>query len=212
MKKSMEMTKREVRLRALAARDALPAQERKRYSEEILQKVIRLEAYQAADALLTYVNFRSEVETEKLIEHAFDIGKAVFVPAVSGWEMEFFRIASWNDLKSGYQGILEPKQEAENSYRTWREQRKGTQAATLLCLPGAAFDRQRHRIGYGGGYYDRYLSALFAAQEKTETIRTTALAYSCQVLAEIPQEAHDLQPERIVTEREIIEEKTRIGR
>lgn len=204
----MEQTKREVREQALALRDTLIPAERTAYSKEITEKIIHLDCYRNAAALLIYVSFRSEVETRLLIGKALLDHKAVFVPAVSGREMEFFRITSLNELKSGYQGILEPSQESENSYRSWMK--KNISAKTLLCMPGAAFDRERNRIGYGGGYYDRYLSSFSVKhKEKNGDTDTIALAFSCQVFAEIPHEPHDLRPERIVTEQEIIAERNR---
>ncbi len=202
----MKQSKREWRARGLSLRDALSPAERMTYSREIIEKVICLDCYRNAAALLTYMNFRSEVETGMLIETALTDRKMVFAPAVSGQEMEFFRIRSLTELKSGYRGILEPPQEAEASYQVWAGQRENATAGTLVCMPGAAFDRERNRIGYGGGYYDRYLSALLTGQgEGRRNVETIALAFSCQILAGIPGEPHDLQPGKIVTEREIIE-------
>lgn len=201
----MEQTKREVREKALALREALLPAERMAYSKEIIDKIIHLDCYQNAAAILVYVSFRSEVDTRMLIEKALSDKKAVFAPAVSGQEMEFFRITSLNKLKSGHQGILEPAQESEASYRIWMRQKENTSTKTLMCMPGAAFDKERNRIGYGGGYYDRYLSALLAEHgERSSDTETVALAFSCQIFAEIPREPHDLRPDRIVTEREII--------
>ncbi len=203
----MKQTKREVRERALALRDALLPAERTTYSNEIIDRIIHLDCYRNAEALLIYVSFRSEVETGTLIEKALLDKKAVFAPAVSGREMEFYRITSLNELKSGYQGILEPAKESAASFRAWTRQNESILAKTLLCMPGAAFDREKNRIGYGGGYYDRYLSALSAEREqRTENIESIALAFSCQIFAKIPREPHDLRPDRIVTEREIIAE------
>lgn len=204
----MEQTKREVREKALSLRDALLPAKRMAYSKEIIDRIIHLDCYQKAVAILVYINFRSEVETGMLIEKALLDEKAVFAPAVSGREMEFFRITSLNELKSGYQGILEPLQDAETSYRAWLRQKENTSTKTLFCMPGAAFDRERNRIGYGGGYYDRYLSARSAEHgERSGDTETIALAFSCQIFAKIPCEPHDLRPDRIVTEREIITER-----
>lgn len=204
----MEQIKREVREKALSLRDALSPAERTAYSKEIMDRIIHLDCYRNAAALLVYVSFRSEVETETLIDKALSDQKTVFAPAVSGREMEFFRITSLRELKSGYQGILEPAQEMKASYRTWVRQRETASAKALLCMPGAAFDRERNRIGYGGGYYDRYLSALLKEPLiQPDSISSAALAFSCQVFAKIPCELHDLRPERIITEREIIEER-----
>lgn len=201
----MEQAKREMRVRALALRDALLPVERTAFSKEIVDKIIHLDCYRNASALLVYVNFRSEVETITLIEKALMDKKTVFAPAVSGLEMEFFQITSLSELKSGYQGIMEPVQETKVSYRAWVRQRETASKKTLLCMPGAAFDRERNRIGYGGGYYDRYLFALSKEPEmQSGNIESVALAFSCQIFSKIPCEPHDRRPGRIVTEKEIL--------
>lgn len=194
----MELTKREARAQALALRDGLSAAERERYSECIVKNLTDYACYQEATALLTYVSFRSEVDTTHLIEQALAVGKAVFVPRVMGQEMDFFRIVSFADLEEGYRGILEPKARIATAFNM----RDMAAERTLICMPGAAFDRAHHRIGYGGGYYDRYLTDLLAGASHSVDGRivTAALAFACQILPEIPREAHDISPEFIVTE------------
>ncbi len=188
------MDKKQMRAFALARRDGLTGKQRKDGSDRIVEQLTELPCYREAGALLTYVSFRSEVDTFPLIRRALAEGKAVFAPRVSGRGMEFFRILSLGDLKEGYRGILEPQ--GEDSYTDWMGQ------GTLVCLPGAAFDRNRHRIGYGGGFYDRYLWKL--QERRDEKINTAALAFACQIFEEIPWEAHDIRPACIVTEKEII--------
>lgn len=197
-------TKKQIRAAALSRRDGLPAKEREVYSRLISEKLTALPCYRQAQAVLTYVSFRSEVDTGFLLEQALEDRKAVFAPRVSGREMEFFRIAAASDLAEGYHGILEPA--GGISYIDWISQiRKTEQPYTLICLPGAAFDRKRHRIGYGGGFYDRYLGRLRADNEEgLPRIVMAALAFSCQVLKEIPWESHDICPDCIVTETEVI--------
>ena len=190
----MEQTKAEVRGRALALRDEIPAQERMRCSEKIVKNLTEHICYRETQVLLTYVSFRSEVDTISLIEQAFADGKEVFATRVAGREMDFFRITDLCDLAEGYHGILEPRNHITESYSP-------IAGKALMCMPGAAFDRAHHRIGYGGGYYDRYLSRI-SVQAK-HTICTAALAYDCQILQEIPWDSHDICPERIVTETEI---------
>lgn len=73
--------------------------------------------------------------------------------------------------------------------------------SVLVCLPGAAFDRSCHRIGYGGGFYDRYLGDTACPQMKYVT---AALSFNCQIFEEIPWETHDIRPEQIITQTEII--------
>ena len=190
----MGQTKAEVRTLALALRDEMPKQERMRCSEKIVKNLTEHTCYREAQELLTYVSFRSEVDTISLIEQAFADGKAVFVPRVAGREMDFFRIKGLCDLEEGYHGILEPRDHITEVYNSLI-------GKALMCMPGVAFDRAHHRIGYGGGYYDRYLSNLSGHMK--DMICTTALAYDCQILQEIPWDSHDICPERIVTETEI---------
>lgn len=207
------MDKKQMRVLALSKRDSLKEEQRKAGSEKIIRRLVGLSEYQRADAILTYVSFRSEAATFALIHRAFADGKAVFVPKVLGRDMEFFKISSVDDLREGYQGILEPDETL--AYIDWishlldtpshiREEgadRFGFPHA-LICLPGAAFDRERHRIGYGGGFYDRYLSK--TEEIRTGTVTTIALAFDCQIFEEIPWEAHDIRPAFIVAESEII--------
>lgn len=210
--------KKRLRAAALAKRDGLTAQQRRRYSDSIIKNLTSLPCYREADAVLMYISFRSEVDTIPLIERAFAEGKAVFAPKVDGKEMEFYRIFSQSDLAAGYRGILEPV--GGQSIAEWISDRIGQ--CVLICMPGAVFDRARHRIGYGGGFYDRYLGRLLQNKEcmdmahlqtGTDTVKTrqksaafstAALAYDCQIFEKIPWNAHDICPARIITETSII--------
>lgn len=195
--------KKRFRTEALAARDILTLEQRKCYSDRIIKNLLSLPCYQEADALLTYISFRSEVDTFPLLEQAFADGKAVFAPKVLGKEMAFYRIFSKDDLVAGYQGILEPT--GGQLFETRKDDQSSQRV--LICLPGAAFDRSCHRIGYGGGFYDRYLGDAACPQMKYVT---AALAFNCQIFEEIPWETHDIRPECIITETEIIKEKRNV--
>lgn len=226
-----DIKKKRIRLAALAERDSLTAEQRRDYSKRIVKKVTSLPCYRDADALLTYVSFRSEVDTFPLMEQAFADGKAVFVPKVLGKEMDFFRICSFADLTEGYRGILEPSggelidswiDDRFGQFEKFRMEKplKGKAAeksafgasSVLVCLPGAAFDRARHRIGYGGGFYDRFLSRFSEKKGGTDAVAhprmkftTAALSFSCQIFEEIPCETHDICPMCVVTEKEILQ-------
>ena len=92
----------------------------------------------------------------------------------------------------------------ENSIGQKRDLRRGLYQA-MMWMPGAAFDRSRHRIGYGKGFYDRYLDRWHHMVKQPEIrLTTAALAYSCQVVPQLPYEAHDVLPDLLVTEREIL--------
>lgn len=241
--------KKRFRAAALVKRDSLTPQQRNRYSDRIIKKLRSLPCYREADAILTYISFRSEVNTFPLLEQAFADGKAVFAPKVLGKEMAFYRIFSKADLTAGYQGILEPA--GGQRFETWMDDQvsqqkspwqgkllrtgetktcKAVVPSVLICLPGAAFDRSCHRIGYGGGFYDRYLDRLLQdkdnigagtflqtktdaalpAQEGTDIACpqmkyfTAGLSFNCQIFEEIPWEAHDICPMCVVTERNIL--------
>lgn len=204
------MNKKDVRKKVLAVRDAIPAADKVQYDASIWKIVMGTEEYREADAVLAYVSYKSEVDTTALIQQALADGKHVFVPKVSGSEMEFWRISSLEDLREGYKGIREPVQSV--AFSDWISRHIGSKV--LMWMPGVAFDRERHRIGYGGGFYDRYLDRLMKQSEQTtseDQVRTqaggfilikVALAYSCQVLERIPYEEHDVRPDMLVTEQE----------
>ena len=201
------MTKGDIRKNVLAVRDAITAADKAQYDAYIRENVTGMEEYREAEAILAYVSYKSEVDTMTLIQQALADGKYVVAPKVAGNEMEFWQITAMEDLQEGYRGILEPVQDV--SFLDWV--REGCKV--IMWMPGAAFDRERHRIGYGGGFYDRYLNRLLQRLEQTVpteqpmphserfTLTTAALAYECQVLEQIPYEEHDVKPDMLITEQ-----------
>ena len=107
--------------------------------------------------------------------------------------MSFYRINGIKELASGFRGILEPPAQ---EWRKYRMLPLSEGESDLVVMPGAAFDRSCGRLGYGGGYYDRFL--------QTRDIRKIALGFACQILDTLVQEPEDVRPDLIVTEREII--------
>ena len=203
------MNKKDVRKNVLAVRDAITAADKAQYDVSIREIVTGMEEYREAEAILAYVSYKSEVDTTALIQQALADRKNVFAPKVSGSEMEFWQISSLEDLREGYKGIREPVQRV--SFPDWISRHIGSKV--MMWMPGAAFDRERHRIGYGGGFYDRYLNRLSQLSKRTDSaeptrtnwghfmLTTVALAYSCQVLEQIPYEEHDVKPDMLITEQ-----------
>ena len=201
------MNKRDIRKNVLAVRDAIPAADKAQYDVSIREIVTSMEEYREAEAILAYVSYKSEVDTTVLIQQALADGKYVFAPKVAGNEMEFWQITTIEDLQEGYRGILEPVQSV--SFSDWIMEHG---CKVMMWMPGVAFDRERHRIGYGGGFYDRYLDQLLQQSEQTTSadqtrtqsggfiLITVALAYGCQVLERIPYEEHDVKPDMVITE------------
>ncbi len=172
----------------LKLRDSLPPEERKLKSRRIMERIMEYPAFCTARYILCYVDYKNEVETKELLLRCLESGKWVYCPAVSGKDMEFYRISSLKELLPGFHGILEPPQRQESLFLP-----HGKEKETLIIMPGAAFDKRRHRIGYGDGYYDRY-------QHSAGGIRSAALAFSFQVMEQNPYVAHDICPEILFTE------------
>ena len=160
-------------------------------SLKVLAHVLETEEYREAETLFVYVDCKHETETSDLIRRARADGKSVAVPRVLGQEMKFFYIHSLEtDLEDGYFGIREP-------YEKEPADEAADRPGSLMVMPGVAFDEARHRIGYGGGFYDRYLEA-------HPGLDTIALAFEFQVKEEVPFEPFDILPGKIVTEKRVI--------
>ncbi len=186
--------KQGIRSRYLGLRNNLSAGERKQKSQEIWEHVKGDPKYQAARAVLVYMDYRSEVMTTGLVEELLaDTSKKVFAPKVEGMHIRFYEIKSLDELKKGYQGIREPEENPDKRFTPDMAAR----LEAVVLVPGAAFDRQRGRIGYGKGFYDRFFSDY-------GEVYGIALSFSCQIAKEIPMEPHDRRPDIIVTENGII--------
>ena len=181
--------KSDIRRKTIQERLLMSEEEVLEKSRMITKMVLGLQEYHRADTIFCYVDFRKEVQTRKIIEESWCRKKTVAVPRVEGSEMKFYQVRKWSDIKSGYMGILEPEESCkeicpENSN-------------SLMIMPGVAFDEKKNRIGYGGGYYDKYLS-------QTNEIYKVAVAFEQQVYQELLCEEHDLRPDIIVTEKRIL--------
>ena len=175
-----------IRNRIKAVRNAMDRDDCARRSELICGRLSGLSEYMNACNICAYISKGNEVDTRLIIERAWADGKHVYVPKVYGKEMEFIEITGYGELAPGNFGILEPKSD------DFEEIEQG-----LMFMPGVAFDRKRSRIGFGGGYYDRYL-------EKHGHLVTAALAYDCQIVESIDSEQTDIKPHIIVTESGVI--------
>ena len=184
-------TKKKIRQEILERRDALSAEERAQRSFKILRCVEQLPEFQKAETLLLFAGYGSEPDTLSFMDAWIQKGKQVYCPVVLGETMEFYRIVSLRELKDGYKGIKEPVPSEERKYIP-KEQ-------DFMLVPGTVFDREGNRIGYGKGFYDRYLSGDFKGD-------AAAIAFSMQIVenGRIPTEETDHKIKCIVTENEII--------
>ena len=161
--------------------------ERFEKSMQIFEQLITVPEFKRADRIYTYVSMDNEIDTIMLIDYSLSLEKRVFVPRVSGKDMEFYEISDISELNPGYMGIYEP----DINGREPDYSRTG-----FMCMPGLAFDKSHNRIGYGGGFYDRYLSV-------ENKLYKAALAYEAQLLESIPAQYGDVRPDMIVTEENI---------
>ena len=175
---------------ALASRQQLSAVQRAEFSASIMARLQNHLAEQAKPpgALLAYRAMPSEVNADSL----FKLSKFhVFAPVTHHHEhMEWREVHADTGWSQGVFGILEP-----DSDRTWQG---GTDITTLLC-PLSAFDRAGNRLGMGKGCFDFWL-----ASHRKDIHQVIGLAFSCQEVAEIPVEGHDVPMDFVITEQEII--------
>lgn len=163
-------------------------EQREKYSKMIEGKILSLEQYQKADTLLIYASYGSEAATDGIIEHALKHSKKVFCPKVlEPGKMEFYEIFSKKDLVCGYKNIPEP-------IFTTLPYKYQEDVNTLMIMPLVAFDSTGMRLGYGGGFYDRYL-------QNHPSLSKIALGFECQKYETIiPGEETDIRPDFILTE------------
>lgn len=163
----------------------------------ILKNLIAMPIYQQAKVLFVYISTAEEADTRKLLKLAIREGKQVFAPVCKGASpnMEFHQITGEEQLKPGRYGILEPDPEICPSAVYDSAGRAGGKEGALCVVPGVSFDRQGNRLGYGKGYYDRFLVE--------HEIDTVGLCYEELLLPQLPGEEHDQRVMLVVTETEI---------
>ncbi len=180
--------KKTLRKKVLAARDKLLPGQRLAKSREIEERLFSLPEFKAARVVLFFASFRSEVDTGPMIRRALTFGKRVVLPKVAGGELTLLEIADFdNDVSPGAWGIPEPHESRPVML----------DEVDLIIVPGAAFDVQGNRLGYGAGFYDKLLPAF--------TKMTAALAFELQIVPKVPADLHDVPIKKIVTERRVIE-------
>lgn len=186
------MKKAEMRKLMLDKRNLLTESEITNLSEQICTLITESDLYQNFQNICIYQAFRNEVSCDRIMKRALSDGKYVYVPVtdMEHGEMEFYQVTDQTNWKMGAYNIKEPVLDKD----TLRLQEKA-----LILMPGLVFDKKRHRLGYGGGYYDKYL-------EKHQGHVTVALCYRFQVIdEELPCEEHDILPDFIVTENNIFQ-------
>ena len=188
------LLKKELRKEAKAYRNSLCEDDRLNKSTQMIHHLKFLKEFRNADAFLMYASLQGEVETLSLIKELLEEGKKnVYCPVTNGDKMEFYRIKAFEDLKEGNFHVLEPEVVENNLFIP--EKNKNY----CMIMPGLMFDKKGNRLGYGKGYYDKYLEKL------AEDVKMTAigLSYEAMIRDEIPAEETDRRADYVVTEKEI---------
>lgn len=184
----MITSKAEIRKVVLKRRNDLSQEERKKAAFLLTERILGHQWYYLSDTVLAFVPYGSEIDISEILQDALAKGKKLYLPKVEGDDMFFYRVESLADLEEGFKGIREPKGDTE--VFAYREE---TADKVLMLMPGAAFDTLRNRIGYGKGFYDRYLQGKAALQ-----LRTISVGFSCQMVEEIPAEELDIRPYQVI--------------
>ncbi|ESU70574.1 hypothetical protein T260_18845 [Geobacillus thermopakistaniensis] len=176
--------KQEWRQRMLNQLRQLKAAEKEMYDRQIAAHLYRWPLWQTARTIAMTVSRETEVNTLPIMEQAWREGKTIGVPKCDprAKTMSFRRLESFAQLEKAYAGLFEPIEKQTTPI--------DRDEFDLIIVPGVCFAKTGYRIGYGGGYYDRYLPGASAV--------TAALAYSFQVMDDIPAEEHDVPVKFII--------------
>ena len=175
------MNKQELRKAIRARKRAMTEEEIERRSRSLCQKFLESDAYRACRTLYGYLPYNQEVRTLPILAQALADGKQVAVPKVYGDDMKFIVLTDLSQVSKGYAGIPEPIADAPVA----------EDETALVLMPGLAFDPQGHRIGYGGGFYDKFLSR----EGKHPTL---ALCYEFQMVEHLETEEFDIPVDTVI--------------
>lgn len=176
-----EMDKQTLRRQIREQKRAMTEEQITTFGEKLAELFVQSEAYRQAKTIYGYLPYNQEVRTVPMLEQAIRDGKRVAVPKVYGDEMKFIYMDDLSKVEKGYAGIPEPI----------ADEPVADDPTALVLMPGLAFDREGHRIGYGGGFYDKFL----AAEPNHPTL---ALCYAFQMQEHLETEEYDIPVDWVI--------------
>ena len=185
--KNLKSRKIELRSRYKRLRENFSAEKKAELDEKLCENFLALEQYKSARTVFAFVSKDIEVDTENIIKSALQDGKRVAVPLCNTEDttIRFYYISSFDDLKPGYYGLREPDTE--------KCPPADVNAADICLVPGLVYDRDGYRLGFGKGYYDRFLTDYAGL--------TVGICYSRCVEDELPRGFYDKPIKIVVTEK-----------
>lgn len=178
------MDKKALRREIAAKKRAMSAAQIEQSSQRLAEKFFQTDLYKNAQSIYGYLSYNQEVRTDAILRRAMTDGKRVAVPKVFGDEMRFLWIDDLSLIAPGYFDIPEPIADGPVA----------DDDLALVLMPGLAFDPQGHRIGYGGGFYDRYLAV-------HPDHKLVALCYDFQMLEHLDTEDHDIPVDLVIADQ-----------
>lgn len=188
--KDIRIEKNRIRQKYKSIREQMPAYEKRDLDQKIFKRIIASQSYKKAKTLLCFVSTKHEIDTHELIKHAFENNKTVAVPKCINQKgsMGFYIINSFDDLKKSTFGLLEPDRDTAKRLLDFSD--------SICILPGLSFDKFGFRIGYGKGYYDRFLSKYMG--------KKIGVCYDNCMSDVLPRGKYDVAADMIVTQVGVI--------
>lgn len=185
--------KKEFRKKVISDRNNQSYESLCKNSSIITQKILALDCIKSAKNIMLYLDFNNEVKTDELIVKLLSLGKTVSSPITIKEEKKLIpsQILDLKDgVKIGAYGIREPKPECSPEVEV--------KDIDVVIVPAVAYDKDCYRLGYGGGFYDRFIERL------REDAITVGIAFDLQIFDSVPKEDHDAQLDYIITESQIL--------
>lgn len=186
-------TKNELRQHYLEKRSKIPFEKINKWSKKINERFLSLKDLETAQKIMSYISMRKEVNTYPLLKTLIENGFKLYLPYTLKKEGTLGTAQINNldlDLQAGVFGVQEPKRELRN--------KKVPGDLDIIIVPGAVFNKAGYRIGYGGGYYDKFLA------EHAQGALKVAFAYEEFIIDDFPVEDHDIAVDMIITQTDII--------
>jgi 5-formyltetrahydrofolate cyclo-ligase len=179
--------KKELRRKVLEKRDSLSKREVLSKSKLIKEKLFSIGEFKLAKTICFFVSFNSEIHTHNMIKEAIKQGKDVCVPIATDGHLILSKIKSFKDLdKENIYGILEPS----------KEDKINKNKVDVIVVPGTVFDKQKHRIGYGQGYYDKLL-------KKYQGL-SVGICFDLQIIGKVPRNEWDEKLDLVISEKRVV--------